>query len=98
MLHTSTGLFCPGCGALRSLHQLLHGHLAAALRFNPLLVLSLPFAAFFFLRCARQWAAGRALPPLALRPGWLKLLVGVVIAFTILRNIHYPPFTYLAPP
>src|SRR5438067_2053494 len=40
--YQSTGLLCPGCGSLRALHQLLHGHWAEALRFNALLVLFLP--------------------------------------------------------
>ena len=29
--HQTTGLLCPGCGALRAGHQLLHGHLVSAL-------------------------------------------------------------------
>ncbi|MEW5722540.1 MAG: DUF2752 domain-containing protein, partial [Thermodesulfobacteriota bacterium] len=27
--HALTGLYCPGCGTLRGLNQLLHGHLLA---------------------------------------------------------------------
>ncbi|MFC5412006.1 DUF2752 domain-containing protein [Larkinella bovis] len=38
-----TGLECPGCGSQRCLHQLLHGHIDQAYRYNPLLVLSLPY-------------------------------------------------------
>ena len=38
-----TGFHCPGCGTLRGLHQLLHGHLLEAFSFNPLMVLFLPF-------------------------------------------------------
>ena len=29
-LHEFTGLWCPGCGSTRALHQLVHGHLALA--------------------------------------------------------------------
>src|SRR5207302_5482362 len=39
-LYRTTGLFCPGCGSLRAMHQLLHGHLIEALRFNALCVCS----------------------------------------------------------
>jgi hypothetical protein len=32
-----TGFDCPGCGSTRALHALLHGRVAEAFRFNPLL-------------------------------------------------------------
>src|SRR6266446_10007644 len=51
LFHQSTGLLCPGCGSLRALHQLLHGHLVAAVHLNALLVLSLPPVC---------WVAGRS--------------------------------------
>ena len=38
-----TGLYCPGCGTLRGLHELLHGRVGSAMGLNPLMVLSLPF-------------------------------------------------------
>ena len=44
VFHQTTGLLCPGCGSLRALHQLLHGHIQAALRYNALLVISIPVA------------------------------------------------------
>lgn len=40
-----TGYDCPGCGSQRMLHALLHGDIAAAWRFNPFILLSLPFLA-----------------------------------------------------
>ena len=42
--HALTGWSCPGCGALRATHQLLHGHLLNAFWLNPLYILALPFA------------------------------------------------------
>jgi hypothetical protein len=35
-LNTLTGWLCPFCGSLRAVHALLHGHIGAALRFNPM--------------------------------------------------------------
>jgi len=98
LLYTSTGIYCPGCGSLRAMHQLTHGHLGTALRCNLLLTASLPFAAFYMLRHGLRWIAGKPLPPLAVRPSWIAALAIVLILFTILRNIHAAPFIYLAPP
>ena len=44
-LHSMTGLYCPGCGSTRALHQLAHGHLATAFHFNPLLIVAGPLLA-----------------------------------------------------
>src|SRR4051812_30275536 len=37
-----TGWSCSACGCLRATHQLLHGHVVNAFRFNPLFVLLVP--------------------------------------------------------
>ena len=95
-LHRITGLLCPGCGALRALHQLLHGHLAAAFRFNPMLVLSLPL--LFWL--GATYGLRRATNPpasLALRPLWLWLILTVVLVVSVLRNLPGAPFALLRP-
>ena len=86
LFHTLTGLYCPGCGATRSLHALLHGHVAAALRWN---VLAIPLLVFLALLLWRpQWGLRRAVTYPAL---------AVIVLFWILRNIPYHPFTLLAP-
>ncbi len=38
-----TGYDCPGCGAQRSLHALLHGHLAQAVSYNYFYVIAMPY-------------------------------------------------------
>jgi len=44
-----TGLKCPGCGSQRAVHQLLTFHPLEALRYNALVVASIPLLAFFLL-------------------------------------------------
>ncbi len=41
-----TGLECPGCGAQRMLHALLHGDLLGAWGYNPFLLLMIPLLVF----------------------------------------------------
>lgn len=94
--HKTTGLLCTGCGALRGLHQLLHGHLAAAFRFNPMLVVSLPFLCWFGAKYWQQQARNQPLS-LGLRPVWLWLALGAVLVVSVLRNLPGTSFAMLRP-
>jgi hypothetical protein len=97
LFHIVTGLHCPGCGGTRCAHALLHGDLPQALAWNPLLVVSLPFVAAFFISAVYRSWTGRRLPVRRL-PGWATYLtLGIIIAFWVLRNIDIYPLTLLAP-
>jgi Protein of unknown function (DUF2752) len=98
LFHRVTGLQCPGCGAQRALYQLAHGHVLAALHFNPLLIVTLPFLVFTGARMVVSEIAGKPMAAIPMRAFWLRLIIGAIIAFTILRNIPIAPFTYLSPP
>lgn len=95
--HALTGLYCPGCGSLRALHQLLHGNLLTALSLNPLMVLSLPFLGYSLIYYSMPIVRGRLLPSVFLPPLWIWLLLGIILAFWVLRNITFYPFSWLAP-
>jgi hypothetical protein len=86
-LHHYTGLWCPGCGTTRAMHQLLHGNVAAAFRYNPLAISLLPVIGYLGIRREEQ----------TMKPVWIWTLLGVVVTFGILRNIPVYPFTLLAP-
>ena len=86
-LHRYTGLWCPGCGTTRALHQLLHGNVVSAFRFNPLAISLLPVIGYLFVRREEDM----------LKPVWIWTFLGVVVAFGVLRNIPVYPFTLLAP-
>lgn len=86
-LYRLTGLQCPGCGCLRAAHHLLHGEFAAAFHFNALLVVLLPVIALWLALWLADRATGRdSFSPLRHRL-WLWLLLGVVMAFGIGRNL-----------
>jgi hypothetical protein len=94
--HQTTGLLCAGCGSLRALHQLLHGHLGTAFRFNPLLVISLPFFLWFGVKGVVQKARNQPVA-LGIRPVWWWVLLAVLIGFTLLRNVSGLQWAMLPP-
>jgi Protein of unknown function (DUF2752) len=51
-LHAVTGLPCPTCGSTRAASALVHGHLTAALAWNPLMTLVLTGVALYVLYAA----------------------------------------------
>jgi hypothetical protein len=97
VFHKLTGLNCPGCGALRALHQLSHGHVLEALRLNALLVLALPFLLFALTRAWWQQQAGNRQTRPLLRPVWVWMMLVVIVAFGILRNLPLPLLAQLSP-
>jgi hypothetical protein len=95
--NTLSGLYCPGCGSLRALHQLSHGHLFAALSLNPLMIISLPFVLYGLLSEAVSAGRGRILPTVFVPRAWIWLLFGVIVIYWVARNIPVYPFLLLAP-
>jgi len=85
--YKTTGLLCPGCGSLRAIHQLIHGHLAAAWQLNPLFVTLAPFAVWLGLREGILQMTGRKLPGVVTHRFFIWLLVASLVGFGILRNL-----------
>ncbi len=94
---TLTGFYCPGCGSLRALHQLLHGHIGAACRLNALMVCSLPILGYSFLSNLAFVIRRRHFPKIFVPAIWIWLMLVVIILFWIVRNIPLEPFSLLAP-
>ena len=92
-----TGWYCPGCGSLRAIHQLLHGNLRAAWAMNPLTVILLPFLMYGLASFAFFEIRGEGLPQPFLRGAWIRALCAAIILFGIARNLPFHPFKQLAP-
>ncbi|MGW0820459.1 DUF2752 domain-containing protein [Streptomyces sp. NPDC002845] len=83
-----TGLYCPGCGGLRSAHAFAHGDLGAALTANGIAVLGfLGFAVLWSVWVVRA-ARGR---PTRIELGSVHLwfLGTSVLVFTVVRNLPF---------
>ncbi|MBC7893057.1 MAG: DUF2752 domain-containing protein [Sphingobacteriaceae bacterium] len=93
-----TGLHCPGCGAQRALHALLHGRFGEAFHNNALLMLALPYALLGFVLDLRNYLRGHGELPAAYRRQEVILAIFALIClFWILRNVPGLPFEWLAP-
>ncbi|MBF0320435.1 MAG: DUF2752 domain-containing protein [Nitrospirae bacterium] len=96
LFYSLTGLYCPGCGSTRAVHQLLHGNIAAAFKLNSLVVSLLPFLVFGAIAEVGVVAVQRH----GQRRGvyrFVWLIPVAIVLFGILRNIPLEPFTYLRP-
>lgn len=93
-----TGLSCPGCGVTRALHALLTGRPGVALRDNALALALLPFAAWGAFVSLSHALGGARLKVLRLSPSATWVLGAVVVAWWVLRNLPFTPFTHLVPP
>ena len=92
-----TGWYCPGCGSLRALHQLLHGNFAAAWALNPLMILLLPFVSYGLCSHALRAMQIRILSPIFLPARWIHVLGVIIVLYGIARNLPIYPFRLLAP-
>lgn len=93
LFYQFTGLYCAGCGITRGINALLHGHVLQAFRFNALFFLGAPIAGYFLL----AWLLPHRLPLPRREKPWLVAFVVSILVFTILRNLPFAPFSYLAP-
>ena len=87
-----TGFTCPGCGTTRALHEILHGHFAAAFMLNPLLLLAIPFLLFALLRYSVIVMRGGVPRPNALPAPVIYALFVIIVSFWIFRNTPFYPF------
>lgn len=94
LLHQFTGWHCPGCGTTRATHQFLHGNIKEGLAYNPILGLALPLLALLFFE---TWARRRRRPSPNFTARMAPWILWVVLAYAILRNLPWMPFTLLAP-
>ena len=75
-----TGWNCPGCGALRMVHDVLHGDLAAAVADNVVLLVGIPLVAGWGLLSHRRGKSPLTIPVSA-------AVLSTLLAWTVVRNL-----------
>ena len=93
--HALTGLWCPGCGGIRAMGDLVHGDVSAALSSNVVAVLALVVAILGW--SLWMWARVRGRDIRLRRPGRgiVVTTAAAILVFTVVRNT--PWGTWLAP-
>ncbi|MFC0041996.1 DUF2752 domain-containing protein [Actinomadura rayongensis] len=90
-----SGYYCPGCGGLRMVNSLVHGHVGAAFGSNPLAFLLLPVALYLWGRWTWLAAHGERMRSALFTPaaGWTAF--GIALVYWIVRNL---PFAHVLAP
>lgn len=97
-IYECTGLYCPGCGSGRACYSILHGQFYQAFRYNPLMVILLPWIGLYYLICEMQWLiTGKE--TFSSKVYWKipAVILEIIMIYGIIRNINVYPFKLLAP-
>jgi hypothetical protein len=96
--HWLTGWYCPGCGTQRALHALLHGRFKEAIFLNALGVfVVLPWGIWAYVSFSLRALGWTRVPDIRFNERWLAAFAVLVVLFGVIRNLPFPPFTWLAP-
>jgi len=86
-LYLITGKLCPGCGGMRGMHQLLHGNLWEALKFNLLLAAVVPIGAYYLSSEVSILLLNKPFPHLPHSKPVFYVVISLVTVYWILRNV-----------
>ena len=90
--------YCAGCGTFRGLHQLLNGNWQGALRFNPLLAISIPYFFYWIIPGFLKYFYGWQTYAIKRKNMQIIMATLVTIIYSILRNSTAPSLAWLVPP
>lgn len=96
-VYVLTGIYCPGCGSQRAMHELFNLNLVKSLSYNilaTLFILLLVVDFCFSLLKIEKFRPYKLLN--SYRYSSVIVLI-VILLFTVLRNIPVMPFTLLSP-
>lgn len=92
-----TGLYCPGCGSIRAMTQLLQGNIFKAAKHNVLAVAFFPLLVWVTVGKVKLLITGKGLPSIPFTARWMRVLLALIILFTLLRNLPITQLAFLTP-
>lgn len=97
LFNSVTGYYCPGCGSQRAIHSLLHFDIAGVVSYNFLFIPAFLLIIYHYLHPVLNRFFGWKLPNIFYFKSTPWIIFGFVLAFWILRNLSFYPFSVLAP-
>ena len=96
IFHMITGFYCPGCGITRCIIAILNFKFYQAFRYNPLILILLPFLTLYIIYKIYIWLFNKEDKITSKLTGCpIYCLIIVLIVYGILRNTNL--FSWLAP-
>lgn len=96
-LYSTTGVYCPGCGSQRALHDFLHLDLTGVIRHNVLFLLGILVLLYHFFVESMQAFTKKKVTNVLYHPKTPFIFLVIILIYWVLRNLPYYPFTLLAP-
>lgn len=95
--HELTGIYCPGCGSQRAVHDIINGEVIDGFRHNYLIIMVIMILGYQGYVLFSQHILKKTVENLLHKSKITNTILVLVIMFWILRNINIFPFTELAP-
>lgn len=92
-----TRFYCPGCGTIRALTQLIQGNIFKAISHNIFAVLFFPLLVWTILSNISIVLTGKPLPKLELPSKYIWVIFWMLILFTVGRNVPLSQLEFLKP-
>ncbi|WP_461303282.1 DUF2752 domain-containing protein [Aureisphaera sp.] len=96
-MHSTTGIYCPGCGSQRALHSLLHLDFKSVVTYNFLFIPALGLFIYNLGIKGYNRFYNKSIPNIIYSSKFTKIVLLIIISFWVLRNIPVYPFNILAP-
>lgn len=95
VFYSLSGFYCPGCGSQRAIHNLLHLNIAGVVKNNVLFLPAAVVIVYHYVHPVINRRLGLRLPNILYMKHTPWVILGIVSAFWILRNLS--SFSFLSP-